>query len=91
MNKTDLIDIVASKGNKKYIAKKVVNELFNEIKNSLVNGDKVVIRGFGTFEVKNFKGHNIRHPETKEVIELSDFKNVVFTSGEELIKAVRKK
>lgn len=90
MNKTDLINAVAGKqGNKKYIVKNVIDDIFDEIQVALIRGEKVTIRGFGTFEVKEFKAHPAVHPETKERIMVPSFQNVVFRPGDELTRSVR--
>lgn len=90
MNKTDLINAVAGKqGNKKYIVKNVIDDIFDEIQEALIRGEKVTIRGFGTFEVKEFKAHPAVHPETKERIMVPSFQNVVFRPGDELTRSVR--
>lgn len=90
MNKTDLINAVAGKqGNKKYIVKNVIDDIFDEIQAALIRGEKVAIRGFGTFEVKEFKAHPAVHPETKERIMVPSFQNVVFRPGDELTRSVR--
>ena len=91
MNKSDLINAVTKKrdGNKKYIVKSVLEDIFDEIQSALMRGEKVSIRGFGTFEVKEFKAHPAVHPETKERIMVPSFQNVVFHPGEELTRSVR--
>ena len=65
INKTDLINALAEKKSyKKYAIKNAIDDIFAEIAERLVDGDKVSIRGFGTFEPKTFKGHPSVHPVT---------------------------
>ena len=59
VNKSDLIDTLA----KSYDVNKLVNDIFAEIISALQRGDDVSIRGFGTFGVKDVKGHEIVHPQ----------------------------
>ena len=69
INKTDLINALAEKKSyKKYAIKNAIDDIFAEIAERLVDGDKVSIRGFGTFEPKTFKGHPSVHPGTKRRI-----------------------
>lgn len=90
VNKSDLINaLVKRNGNHKYIIKSVVDDVFAELQDMLVSGEKVTIRGFGTFEVKKFKSHPAVHPATKETIIVPEFLNVVFSPGEELTRSVR--
>lgn len=91
MNKSDLINAVAKRGNTKYMVKNIVDDVFDEIQKALISGEKVQIRGFGTFEIKEFKGHPAVHPETKERIEIPSYKNIVFNPGDELTRSVRDK
>ena len=53
MNKTQLIDVVAKEANlKKKDAEAAVNAVLAAIGNALVDGDKIQLVGFGSFEVK---------------------------------------
>lgn len=91
VNKTDLVNAVTKRnGNHKYIVKSVVDDVFAELQEMLASGEKITIRGFGTFEVKQYKSHPAVHPATKESIVVPDFLNVVFSPGEELTRSVRK-
>ena len=57
MNKTELIAAVAQKSDlTKKDAEKAVKAVFEAISDSLTQGDKVQIIGFGTFEVRQRKG-----------------------------------
>ena len=56
MNKTDMITAVAGKAcMTKKNAEKAINAVFEVISDSLAQGDKVQIIGFGTFEVRQRK------------------------------------
>ena len=67
INKSDLTNLLAqNRGYKKYAIKNALDDIFEEITEALKRGEKVSIRGFGTFEVKTFKSHAAVHPGTKE-------------------------
>ena len=90
INKTDLINALAEKKSyKKYAIKNAIDDIFEEIAEALVRGDKVSLRGFGTFEPKMFQSHPAVHPGTGERIMVESYKNVVFRPGDELIRMVR--
>lgn len=90
INKTDLTNIISKNGSfRKYEVKNMMDEIFDAITKALERGDRVTIRGFGTFEVKEVKGHPAVHPTTKERLTVDDFKNVVFRPGDELTRTVR--
>ena len=58
MNKSQLIEALAKKENlalKK--AEEVVNTVFGDIEQALVRGERVEIRGFGSFKVKHYVGY----------------------------------
>lgn len=90
INKSDLTNLLAqNRGYKKYAIKNALDDIFEEITEALKRGEKVSIRGFGTFEVKTFKSHAAVHPGTKESIIVPSYKNVVFRPGDELTREVR--
>ena len=62
----------------------VVNTFFNSITEALVSGDKVELRGFGSFKVKE-RGPRIgRNPKTGQTVEVSSKKVPYFKPGKEL-------
>ena len=82
MNKPELITKVADKTN---YTKKEVEEItaavFDVIVNALVSGDKVVVSGFGTFEVHERAKKTGRNPQTGEEILIEGSKAPVFKSA----------
>lgn len=85
MNKSQLIEALAKAENltiKK--AEMVVNTLFGAIEEALVKGDRVEIRGFGSFKVKNYDGYQGRNPKTGEIIQVGQKKLPFFKVGKEL-------
>ncbi len=64
MNKTELIAAVAQKSDlTKKDAEKAVKAVFEAISDSLTQGDKVQIIGFGTFEVRQRKAREGRNSD----------------------------
>ncbi len=85
MNKTELIAEVAAKaGLSKKDAEKAVNATFDTITNTLANGEKVQLVGFGGFETKNREARMGRNPKTKEAIEIPASRVPVFKAGKAL-------
>lgn len=90
MNKTDLINAVAEQSElSKKDAGKAVEALFDTILNSLKNGDKVQLIGFGNFEVRDRAARTGRNPQTGEEIEIPASKVPAFTAGKVLKDAVK--
>ncbi len=91
MNKSQLIEALAKKENltiKK--AEMIVNTLFGSIEEALISGDRVEIRGFGSFKVKSYDGYQGRNPKTGEVIRVEEKKLPFFKVGKELKERVDK-
>lgn len=79
MNKPELISIVADKANTtKKQTEEIVNSLFEAIMEALSDDEKVVITGFGTFEVHERAERTGRNPQTGEEILIAGSKAPVF-------------
>ena len=79
MNKTDLIDAVAKKTKlSKKDSELAINAVLNTISDTLAEGEKVVLVGFGTFEVRQRAARKGRNPSTKEEIHIPASKAPVF-------------
>jgi DNA-binding protein HU-beta len=71
MNKADLINSISEKtGLTKTKSNQVLNALTESITESLSNGDKVTLVGFGTFTVSDRNPRQGRNPKTGEVIDI---------------------
>ena len=71
MNKTELIAAVSQvAGLTKKDTERVINAALDAITASLVEGEKVQLSGFGTFEVKDREARIGRNPHTKEAIDI---------------------
>jgi len=89
MNKSQLIESLAKQeGLTLKKAEMVVNTFFGSIEEALIAGDRVEIRGFGSFKVKNYDGYQGRNPKTGEVIEVTKKKLPFFKVGKELKERV---
>ena len=90
MNKTQLIDVVATKtGLKKKEADAAVAATFEAIAEALKAGDKVQLIGFGTFEVKERGAREGRNPKTGETMTIEASKRPVFAAGKALKDSVK--
>jgi len=85
MNKLELIQALKeSNGLSKSEAAKIVNLFFNEMANALAKGDRVEIRGLGSFYVKKYKAYAGRNPKTGEKVKIKRKKLPFFKCGKEL-------
>lgn len=72
MNKTDLIAAVASSsGLAKKDVERIIKATIDTITASLLEGEKVQISGFGSFEVKVREARVARNPKTGDPMELA--------------------
>ena len=91
MNKSQVIDAVAQKtGMKKKDAESAVNAFLSTVEDALVEGEKVLLVGFGTFETKVRAARVGRNPKTKAAIEIPESKHPAFTAGKALKDTVNK-
>jgi integration host factor subunit beta len=86
MTKSVLIEKVAEKVG--YLTRTqteiVVDTVFDSMKNALIKGDKVEIRGFGNFRLKTRKPKQARNPKTGEQVHVPAKKVLFFKVGKEL-------
>ncbi|MBR1566028.1 MAG: HU family DNA-binding protein [Oscillospiraceae bacterium] len=91
MNKAELVAAVAEKtGLSKKDSEKAVNAAFDAISAELVEGGKVQLVGFGSFETKTRNARIGRNPRTKEEIEIPASRVPAFKAGKALKDAVAK-
>ena len=91
MNKTELINAVAEKAElSKKDAEAAVTAMIDAITGALVEGEKVQLVGFGSFEVKQRAARIGRNPKTKEAIEIPASRAPVFKPSKSLKEALAK-
>jgi integration host factor subunit beta len=85
MNKSELIRTLAEERNISVEeATDIVNIFFDSMKEALKNGNRVEIRGFGSFKIKEYKGYQGRNPKTGEKVEVKPKRLPFFRSGKDL-------
>jgi integration host factor subunit beta len=85
MNKADLIEAVRSKnGFSREQADDVVKLFFSEMACALAKGQRVEIRGFGSFFVKKYRSYLGRNPKTGQTVKVRPKKLPFFRCGREL-------
>ncbi|MCP4294624.1 MAG: integration host factor subunit beta [Proteobacteria bacterium] len=72
------------------LARETVNLFFNSIKDAVKTGDRVEIRGFGSFSIKEYGAYVGRNPKTGDKVEVTPKKLPVFRPGRELRDMVNK-
>jgi DNA-binding protein HU-beta len=90
MNKTDLVNNIASKsGMSKKDVEAVLNGFLGEVTEALSKDDKVQLIGFGTFETRKRSGRTGRNPQTGKTIQIPESKVPAFKAGNKLKDAIK--
>lgn len=89
MNKSELIKVVSDKGKMtKKRAEDVVNLIFDSMVDAMQAGQRIEIRGFGSFVVKQYGSYHGRNPRTGESIKVKPKQLPFFKVGKELKERV---
>ena len=89
MNKLELIQALKDAADlSKSEAAAVVDIFFNEMADTLTNGDRVEIRGLCSFFVKEYGSYTGRNPKTGERVKIKSKKLPFFKAGKELKERV---
>ena len=92
MTKLELLDVVSSKAEiTKVEAHKVVDAVIDAINEGLAADGKVIIPGFGSFEVRTRTARVGRNPRTGEKIKIAASRTPAFKPGKAMKDAVNKK
>jgi integration host factor subunit beta len=90
MTKAELVDKISEK--KLNLTRKqvevVVNTVLDGIKDALSRDDKVEIRGFGSFRIRNRRAKEGRNPKTGESVSVPPKKVPFFKAGKEMREMV---
>jgi len=89
MTKAELVEKVADKIQlPKKQTETVVNILLNSITEALSEGDKVELRGFGNFRIRNRNPREGRNPKTGDTVQIPAKRVPFFKAGKELREMV---
>ena len=69
MTKSELIDALAERRNlSRRVSEEVVNIIFDQMKSTLMDGERIEIRGFGSFKVEEYECYIGLNPRTRQQI-----------------------
>ena len=89
MNKSELVETLSIKNNLTYKkSEQIVNLIFDTMAQALIDSDRIEIRGFGSFMVKDYRAYMGRNPKTGEIIQVNEKKLPFFKVGKELRERV---
>ncbi|OGP62821.1 MAG: integration host factor subunit beta, partial [Deltaproteobacteria bacterium RBG_13_49_15] len=85
MNRSDLINQLKDHSSlSKKDAEQIINIFFSTISDTLAEKDRVEVRGFGSFTVKQYKPYVGRNPKSGQKISVPSKKLPFFKVGKEL-------
>jgi integration host factor subunit beta len=91
MTKADLVEQVAKEAEMtKKDAEQLVEVVFDSIVDALNKGDKIELRGFGSFRVRERNARKGRNPKTGETVSIPAKRVAYFKPGKELKEIVNK-
>lgn len=90
MTKSELIEQLTNEHEllNKRDAEMVINLIFGGISTALAQGERVEIRGFGSFSVRERDAREARNPKSGELVKISSRKTPFFKTGKELRERV---
>jgi integration host factor subunit beta len=90
MTRSELIDKLAIEKNiSTTVSEKIITEIFKSMTDSLVSGNGVEIRGFGSFTVREYDGYTARNPKTGIPLEAAPKKAPFFKVGKDLKERIQ--
>jgi len=90
MNKTELVDAIATKADlSKAEAKLALEAMLSSITQTLQEGEQVQLVGFGTFKVSHRAGRTGRNPQTGQEIAIAASNIPAFVAGKALKDAIK--
>ena len=85
MNKLELIQVLKDKTKlNKQEASEVVRLFFDSLTEAMINGDRIEIRGFCSFFIKEYPGYTGRNPKTGKTVQVPAKRLPFFKPGKEL-------
>ena len=89
MTKSELAQtLVDKRGLSLKVAELVVNTIFDSMADSMKRGERIEIRGFGSFVVKEYGAYEGRNPKTGAKIHVPPKRSPFFKVGKELREMV---
>jgi integration host factor subunit beta len=89
MTKSDLIDVLCeAQRMPKGRAELLVNVIFDSMEASLRKGERIEIRGFGSFEIREYRAYEGRNPRTGSAVAVKPKRLPFFKVGKELKERV---
>lgn len=87
--KSDLIELLSAQARlPRATAERVIDIVFDSMIEAMKRGERIEIRGFGSFEVRHYKAYQGRNPRTGEAVDVPEKQLPFFKVGKELRERV---
>ncbi|GMV40479.1 MAG: DNA-binding protein [Myxococcales bacterium] len=85
MTKAELIDAVTSQTQlTRKTVEAIVNTIFDSMIDAMRDGERIEIRGFGNFTMKEYRAYNGRNPKTGDTVPVPSKRMPFFKVGKDL-------
>lgn len=92
MNKSDLTKALSKEMDLPIRkAEEIVDKVFDTMTKSLVAGDRIEVRGFGSFTVREYEGYTGRNPKTGETTVVEAKRLPFFKAGQDLREELKRR
>ena len=82
MTRSELVLQLAERDNlPQRVARIIVDTIFDEMKESLIRGERIEIRGFGSFRLRDYRGYRGRNPKSGHLVDVPPKKLPFFKVG----------
>ncbi len=90
MKKSELVELVTERMESltRKDAESIIDSIFDGIADTLTKGERVEIRGFGSFNVKDQAARQGRNPKTGEVVQIPAKRKASFKVGKDLSERI---
>ena len=89
MRKDEMVRRIVEETGLTYVkAEQVINAVLDEIKSALQQGDSVILRRFGSFDVRDKRARMGRNPQTGQPINIPAKRVAKFSAGKALKEAI---
>jgi len=89
MTRSDLIEKLAVEKNLTMtVAEAIIQEIFGSMADTLISGNRIELRGFGSFEVREYQERSGRNPKSGAVVKVAAKKRPFFKVGKDLREGI---
>lgn len=89
IQKAEFVERLAKKGYTKHDAGIIAEDFIKTLEEALVEGESVMFRGFGTFDIRERASRESVDPRTQERITIPSYRSAHFTPGKLLKREIK--